>query len=290
MIVPWPPGGSTDIMARIIVPALQKILGVSIQTDNRPGAGGSVGAIEASQAAPDGNTWILSYDTQATNEHVLRMPFKTMEAFTPTSIVARGPLVLVANSRSPFKSWSDVVSAAKVSPGDLNYATSGAGGLAHVATSMIARSAGIELTHVGYRGGAPAQVDVLANKVPLFMSNLAVPLDAIKDGRLIPLGVTGAKETQLLPGVKSFSEMGVRGAEAETWWCLMAIGRTPDPIIAKMNEAMNQVLSDSAILSKISEQGGFAVGGSSAQAGAFMAGEIEKWGRVIRENGITVDS
>ncbi|MBC9179017.1 Bug family tripartite tricarboxylate transporter substrate binding protein [Pseudoroseomonas ludipueritiae] len=290
LVVPWPPGGSTDTVARIIQPKLQEVLGKPVVIDNRGGASGSIGAIEAARAAPDGTTWMLAYDTQATNESVMKLPFQTMEAFAPVSLVATGPLALVAHHSTPFKTYADVVAAAKKDPDSLNYATSGVGGLAHVATTLLQQVGGFRMVHVPYKGGGPATQDAVAGHVPLFMSNVVVISQHIKAGVLRPLGVTTKGETRHVPGVKSFAQQGVGDFEAPTWWALLGRTGTPKPILDKMHAALMTVLADNDVRQKIEEQGADVVGSTPAECGAFLQREITRWGEVIRANKIQADS
>ena len=290
LVVAWPPGGSVDTIARILQPKWQEALGQPIVIDNKGGASGSIGAAEAARAAPDGYTWLLAYDTTATNEAVMRLPYKAMEAFAPVSLVATGPLCMVAHKDTPYHSFRDVVEAAKRAPGDINYATSGVGGLAHVATTLLQQQGGFRLTHVPYRGAGPAVQDAMAGHVPLFMSNVVVISQHIKSGTLRPLGVTTPGETPHVPGVPSFAQQGFGGFEAPTWWALQAPARVPAPIVQRMHQALSGVLAEPDVKAKIEEQGADVVSSTPEECGRFIRAEIEKWGKVIRDNNIRADS
>jgi len=171
LVVPWPPGGSTDTIARIMQPKLSEVLGRPVVIDNRGGASGSIGAIEAARAAPDGYTWMLAYDNEATNQTLMRLPYKTLDAFAPVSLVATGPLALVAHRSTPWRNFAELVAAAKAAPDTISYASSGVGGLAHVSMTLLQQLGDFRLVHVPYRGGGPALQDAVAGQVPLFMSN-----------------------------------------------------------------------------------------------------------------------
>jgi tripartite-type tricarboxylate transporter receptor subunit TctC len=290
LVVAWPPGGSVDTIARILQPRLQEALGQPLVIDNKGGASGSIGAAEAARAAPDGYTWLLAYDTTATNETVMRLPYKTPEHFAPVSLVATGPLCMVAHKDTPYRSFRDVVEAAKRSPGDINYATSGVGGLAHVATTLLQQEGGFRLAHVPYRGAGPAVQDAIAGHVPLFMSNVVVISQHMKSGVLRPLGVTTSGETPHVPGVPSFAQQGFGGFEAPTWWALLAPARVPAPIVQRMHQALSGVLADPDVKAKIEEQGADVVSSTPEECGRFIRAEIEKWGKVIRDNNIRADS
>ena len=188
LIVPWPPGGSTDTIARLFQPKLSEALGKQVIIENRGGASGSIGAIEAARAAPDGYTWMFAYDNEATNQTLMRLPYKTLEAFSPVSLVATGPLALVAHSSTPYRTFQDVVAAAKAAPDTVGFASSGVGGLAHVSTTLLQQQGGFGLVHVPYRGGGPAVQDAVSGQVPLFMSNVVIISQHIRAGTLRPLG------------------------------------------------------------------------------------------------------
>ena len=290
LIVPWAPGGSTDTIARIFQPRLAEVLGRPIIIDNRGGASGATGAIEGSRAPADGSVWMFVYDTQATNETLMRLPFRTMEAFVPVCHAASGPLAMVAHHTTPYRNFQDVIDAAKRAPDTLNYATSGVGGLAHVSTTLLQQQGDFRMVHVPYRGGGPAVQDALAGHVPLFMTNVVIVSQHIRAGLLRPLGVTTPGESRHVPGTRSFAQQGFGNFEAPTWWAMLGRAGTPDPLIRQMNEAMVRVLSEPVLKARIEEQGCDVVASTPGECRNFMAAEIEKWGRVIRANDIRADS
>ena len=290
VIIPFPPGGSTDTIARLFQAKLSEGLGKPVIIDNRGGASGSIGGIEMARAQPDGYTWMLAYDNEATNQTVMRLPYRAMEAFAPVSLVATGPLALVAHKDTPYRTFQDVVDAAKRAPDTIGYATSGVGGLAHVSTTLLTSEAGIRLTHVPYRGGGPAVQDAVAGNVPLFMSNVVIISQHIRSGILRPLGVTTKEETRHVPGVRSFAQQGLADFEAPTWWAFLGRAGTPEPVLRKMHEALTRAVLDPDVKAKIEEQGCDVQASSPEVCGRFLAAEIDKWGRVIRTNGITADS
>ena len=291
LIVPWPPGGSTDIIARAFQPRLQEALGRPLEVENRPGMAGAAGALEAARAAPDGATWLLAFDTEATNQTVLRPPpYRTFDAFAPVTLVATGPLTLVAHQFAPYESYADVVRAARREPGALRYATSGVGGLAHVAATLLQQAGGYRMAHVSYSGGGPAVQDAVAGRVPLLMSNVVAVREHIRSGALRPLGVTTREETRHVPGVRPFAQQGMPGGfEALTWWALLGVAGTPEPLLARMGEAASRALAEPEVMSRIEERGADVVASSAEECAAFLASEIERWGRVIRDNAIGAD-
>jgi len=290
LIVPWAAGGSTDAIARLFQPRLAAVLGRAIMIDNRGGASGATGATEASRAPDDGSVWTFVYDTQAMNETLMQLPFRTFEAFVPVCHVASGPLVLVTNHGTAYRGFQDVVDAAKRAPGTINFATSGVGGLAHVATTLLQQQGGFRLLHAPYRGGGPAVQDAIAGDVPLFMTNVVIVNQHIRTGRLRPLGVTTSVESRHVPGAKSFAQQGFANFEAPTWWAMLARSGTPATLVRQMNEALVQVLNEPAVKTRIEEQGCDIVASTPERCGQFLAAEIEKWGRVIRANDIRLDS
>ena len=291
LVVPWPPGGSTDTIARAFQPRLQEALGRPVAVENRPGMAGAVGAQEAARAAPDGATWLLAFDTEATNQTVLRPPpYRTLEAFAPVALVATGPLALVAHQFAPYASYADVVRAARREPGALRYATSGVGGLAHVAATLLQQAGGYRMAHVPYPGGGPAAQDAVAGRVPLLMSNVVAVREHIRSGALRPLGVTTREETRHVPGARPFAQQGMPGGfEALTWWALLGVAGTPEPLLARMGEAASRALAEPEVRARIEERGADVVASSAEECAAFLAGEIERWGRVIRDNDIRAD-
>jgi tripartite-type tricarboxylate transporter receptor subunit TctC len=289
IVVPYPPGGSVDGMARLLQPRLAELLGRPVVIENKSGGGGSVGTGEIARSTPDGHNWALVYDNHATNASVMRLPFDTLGDFAGTSLLAAGPLALVAHKDTPWRTLADLVADAKRRPEAIAYATSGAGALAHVATTQIQAVGGFRLTHVPYRGGGPALQDNLAGHVPLFMSNLVIIKPHIAAGTLRPLGVTTRTESPLLPGVKSFAEQGFGDIEALTWWALVAPARTPAPIVAAMSRHVATALNEPATRARIEEQGAQVRATSPAETDAFLRAEVSRWEAVIRAHDIRAE-
>ena len=290
IIVPFPPGGSNDTIARLMQPKLVEALGQPVIIENKGGASGSVGAMEAARSAPDGYTWLLVNDNESTNQTTMRLQYRLMQAFAPVSLLATGPLALAAHQSTPWKTFQDLVAAAKQAPDTISYATSGIGSLAHVSTTLLQQLGGFKLTHVPYRGGGPALQDALSGQVPLFMSNVVIISQHIKSGALRPLGVTTAGETRHVPGVKSFSQQGFADFEAPTWWAFLGRAGTPDAVTQKMSQAVTRVLSTPEIRGRIEELGADVLAGGSERCRRFLNSEVQKWGQVIRDNNITADS
>jgi tripartite-type tricarboxylate transporter receptor subunit TctC len=290
IIVPWAPGGSTDTIARLFQQRLGAVLGQPIVIENRGGASGAIGAAEAARAAPDGYTWMFQYDNEAANQTLMRLTYRTLDAFVPVTLAATGPLAMVAHHSTPFRNFQDVVAAARREPDRWNYATSGAGGLAHISTTLLQQQNNFRLTHVPYRGGGPAVTAAVANEVPLFMTNVVIVSQHIRAGTLRPLGVTTRGESRHVPGTPSFAQQGFGDFEAPTWWALFGRTGTPQPMLDRMHAAITQVLREPEVKTRIEEQGCDIVGSSPEEARRFVAAEIERWGAVIRQNDIRADS
>ena len=290
LVVPWPPGGSTDTVARLFAPKLSEVLGKPVVIENRGGASGSIGAIEASRAAPDGYTWMLAFDTEATNQTAMRLPYRVMQAFAPTTLVATGPLVMVAHKDAPWRDLAELVAAAKRAPDTISYGSAGIGTLAHVSAALLQQLGEFKISHVPYRGGGPAMTAVLSGEVPLLMSTVAPALQHIRAGTLRALGVTTETESRHLPGAKGFAQQGFADFAAPTWWALLGRAGTPEPILRRMHEAMAQVLALPEVRGRIEETGADVLAGGPERCRRFLNAEIAKWGRVIRDNNITLDS
>ena len=290
LVVPWPPGGGTDIVARLMQPKLSETLGKPVVIENRGGASGSIGAIETARAAPDGYTWMLAFDPEATNQTTMRLPYKLMEAFAPVSLVATAPLVLVAAGQgvARWRSLGDLIAEAKRAPDSIGYATAGVGTLAHISVTLLQQVGGFRLVHVPYRGGGPAAQAALAGEVPLFMTPIPPANQHIRAGAFRPLAVTTGAESRHAPGVQSFARQGFPGFEAPTWWALLGRAGTPEPILRRMSEAVSATLSNPEVRARIEEQGADVVAAGPDQTRRFLEAEIEKWGRVVRDNNITV--
>ena len=282
LVVPFPPGGMTDMVARITQPKLAEVLGKPVVIENRGGASGSIGATEAARAQPDGYTWLLAFDTEATNQTTMRLPYRLMQAFAPVSLVATGPLVLVAHKDAPWKNFQDVITAAKLAPDTISYGTSGIGTLSHVSMVLLQQLGGHKLTHVPYRGGGPLAQAAVAGEVPLSLGTAPSLGQHIKAGTLRPLGH--------LAGVKSFAQQGFAGFEAPTWLALLGRAGTPEPVLRRMGEAMSQTLSMPDVRARIEEQGVDVVAGGPERCRRFLNSEVQRWGQVIRDNNITLDS
>lgn len=290
IIIPYPPGGSNDTVARIVQPRLQEILGKPVVVDNRAGGSGSIASSETNRAPPDGHTWMLANDTLASNDTLLSLPYRVMEGFTFCSLLGTCPYALTAHPSTPFRDLTQMILAAKAAPDSLSYATTGVGSLAHIATVLLQQRGDFKISHVPYRGGGPALQDALAGHVPLFMSNIVIILQHIREGRLMPLGVSSAAPSRFLPNVPTLASQGFPGFEALTYWVMVGPAGIPAPINNRFQQALKQVLSEAPVQARMAEQGADIVASSPAETEAFIRAEISKWGEVIRSNNIRAES
>lgn len=286
ILVGWPPGGSVDSLARILQPRLQDALGQAVVVENRPGATGSVGAAEAARAAPDGHTWLLVLDSHAIIPSVMTLPYDTRRDFVPVMLLGQGPLVVTAHPSTPWRSFSEVVEAARQRPGQTNYATAGIGTMMHVAMVQLCNRAGVQMTHVPYRGGAPALQDALAGHVPLFVTNAPVGGPHVRSGNLKGLGVTTRTASPHLPGIPSFHEMGFTDFEAPTWWGLLGPAGVPEPIQRRMQAELTRILAEPETRSRMQALGMDVLARPGAELARLLESEMDRWGHIVRENSI----
>ena len=290
LVVPWPPGGGSDMLARIYTPKLSELLGKPVMIENRGGASGSVGAMDAARSAPDGYTWLQTFDTEATNQTTMRLPYRLMQAFAPVSLLATGPLALVAGQGAPWKTMAELVAAAKRAPETINYATPGIGTLSHVATTLLQQLGDFKLTHVPYRGGGPAVTAALTGEVPLLVTSVPPANQHIRAGTFRALAVSTEAESRHLPGVKSFAQQGFSGFEAPTWFAFLGRAGTPEPVLRRMSEALTAALGAPEVRARIEELGVDVVASGPERTRRFINAEVQKWGQVIRDNNITAES
>ncbi|MCB4820126.1 tripartite tricarboxylate transporter substrate binding protein [Roseicella aerolata] len=290
LLVGWPPGGSVDILARILQPRLQAVLGQPVVVENRPGATGSVGAAEAARSPADGHTWLVVVDSHAIIPSIMRLPYDTRRDFVPVTLIGRGPLVVTSHPSTAWRSFPDLVAMAREQrPGAITYATAGIGTMMHVAMVQLCNHAGIQLTHVPYRGGAPALQDALAGQVPLFVTNAPVGGPHVRSGALKGLGVTTRAPWRDLPGVPSFHELGFDGYEAPTWWGVFAPAGVPAEITRRMETELAGILAEPEVRKRVEAQGMDVLAVSGDGFASFVESEMDRWARVVRENNIRVD-
>lgn len=291
IIVPFSAGGTTDILARIVGQGLTTELGQSVIVDNKPGAGGNIGASLAAKAQPDGYTLFMgTVGTHAINQALYKkMPFDPVKDFAPLSRVATVPNLLVAHPSQPFKTVKELIAYAKAHPGDVTYGSPGSGASPHVSGALFQSMTGAQLTHVPYKGSAPAMSDLLGGQIAVMFDNMPSAIQHVRSGKLRPIAVTTAKRSPELPDVPTIAESGVPGYEATSWFGMFAPAATPKPVLDKLHAALMKVLAQPDVKKKIAEQGGDVVAETPAQFAAFIHSESVKWGKVVKESGASAD-
>jgi tripartite-type tricarboxylate transporter receptor subunit TctC len=290
-VVPFPAGGGTDIVARSVT---QKIAGSTKWTfviENKPGAGGNLGIDTAAKAQADGYTLVIGQTSNLAINPTLysKLPYDPVKDLTPIGLIGNAPLVLVVATDSPFKTLADVVRAAKAHPGTINYATSGNGTVAHLATELLQKEAAIKLTHIPYRGATQGINDLIGGQVQLYMSSVPTLIGQIKSGKLRALAVTAALRTDDLPQTPTIAESGYKGFEAVTWFGLLGPAKLPAAVVSSANAELNKALNSSDLRKKLEDQGLNVTPSSSEDFGKLIRQDIAKWAAVVRDSGAKVD-
>ncbi len=289
-LVPYPPGGGTDVIARIVQERFQIALGQTIVIENKGGAGGSVGTEVVARAAPDGYTVLFTLSSHTINPAIFpKLPFDTVKDFEPIGTVASLPQILVANPQLPVNTIAELIALAKAKPGTLAYASVGNGSPGHLAGELLKLRTGTQMTHIPYRGGGPAVVDVIGGQVPLLWVSIPAAAQFVKTGKLKALGVSTLKRSTAFPDVPTLQEAGVPDFEVDSWYAMFVPARTARPIIDKLNRALNTVVADPAIREKLLAQGSEGVGGTPEALGNMVAAELPKWAKLARDANIKAD-
>jgi tripartite-type tricarboxylate transporter receptor subunit TctC len=284
LIVPFAPGGGSDIIARVLAPHVAAALGQQIIIDNRPGAGTIIGAELAAKAPPDGYTLLLGITgTMAINPSIYRkLPYDPVRDFAAVGLVGAGPNVLVVHPSLPARSIAELIAVAKTHPGKLSYASAGTGGAPHLAGELFKSMAGVDMVHVPYKGAAPATVDLLAGQVQVMFAGMGAALPFIKSNRLRALGVAGVQRSRALPAVPAIGEY-LKGYEAATWFGVFAPAGTPPAVISLLNARFTGAVTLPAAERQFTEQGYEPLTSSPAELAAYVKSEIAKWAKVIRD-------
>ena len=287
IVAPFPPGGTVDQIARILQPHLQQALGQSLIIENRAGASGSIGTAAVAKAPADGYTWVFVFDTHGVNPSLIpNMPFDTLKDLAPVMLIGRGAMVLTAHASTPYKTYGEAAAAARAKPGALSYGSIGSGSLAHLAMTAIGNQTKFEMTHVPYKGGGPLTSDAIAGHVPLAMATYALFQPHMQSGRLRPLAVTSPKRMAQLPEVPTIAELGVPGFEAEAWWGILAPAGTPPAIVARMHAEVQKAMKIPAVQERLQQMGILITASPPEEFGKFLANEVARWGKVVRDNKI----
>jgi tripartite-type tricarboxylate transporter receptor subunit TctC len=291
LVVPFPPGGGTDTIARETSQRVAAATGWTFVVENRPGAGGNLGVDTAAKAPADGYTIVIGQTSNLAINPTLyaKMPYDSQKDLAPIVVLADAPLVMVSGMSTPYKTLADVVQGAKAKPGHINFASPGNGTVAHLASEMFQKSAGIKMQHVPYKGAAQALTDVISGTVELYMSSVPTLLGQIKQGKLRALAVTSLQRVDDLPNVPTIQEAGFKGFEAVTWFGLLAPAGTPKEIITRLNVEFNKALQVPELRKRLRDEGANPVGGTPEQFAALIKDEIPRWGRIVVESGARVD-
>jgi tripartite-type tricarboxylate transporter receptor subunit TctC len=290
-IVPFPAGGTTDILGRIVAQKLSERLGQPFIIDNRGGAGGNIGADVVAKSAPDGYTLLVgTVGTNAINASLYaKMPYDTARDFVPIGLIAAVPNVLVVHPSLPARSVKELIDLLKSKPGEINFASSGNGTSIHLSGELFKTMAGVSMNHIPYKGSAPALTDLIGGQVQLMFDNLPSSMPHIKAGKLRALAVTSLKRSAALPDVPTIAEAALPGFDASSWFALFAPAGTPKEIIAKLNSELNAILQLADVREKFAAQGAEPTEFNSEQFAAFTHAEQTKWARVVKESGAKVD-
>ncbi len=287
LILGYPPGGSSDAVARVLAQALSARMGQNILIDNRPGAGGNIAAEIVARAAPDGYTWLLGNNgILATNQALYqRLPFDSLKDFATVALVAAQPSVLIVHPSLPVKSVRELIALAKARPGQLNYASSGTGTAGHLAGELLKGLAKIDFVHIPYRGGGPALIDLLSGQMQFMFATAGSVMPQVHNGRLRALAVTSEKRSPTLPELPTVAEAGVPTFEAMTWHGIVAPAATPPAIVEKSNTEINAALASPEVRERLAAQGAEPQHGTPAEFAAYLRREIPKWTKVVRDSG-----
>jgi len=289
-VVPYPPGGGTDVIARIVQGKLQAALGQNIVIDNKGGAGGSVGTDLVAKSAADGYTVLFTLNSHTVNPAIYaKLPFDTLKDFEPVGTVASLPQILVANPQFPANNVAELIALAKAKPGTLAYASVGVGSPGHLAGELFKLRTGTQMTHVPYRGGGPAVTDVMGGQVPLLWVSIPAAAQFVKTGKLKALGVSTLKRSAAFPDVPTLQEAGVPDFEVDSWYAMFVPAKTPRAVVDKLNRALNTTLQDPEIREKLLAQGSEAVGGTPEALGQTVNVELVKWAKLAKDASIKAE-
>lgn len=289
-IVPFPPGGGTDIVSRLVANKLSDTLGWRIVIDNRAGAGGSVGMEAAANSAPDGYTLVMGQTSNlAVNPSLYsKLPYVPLRDFSPVSLVSMIPVTFMVSAKAPYKSIADLVAAAKAKPAQITFSSTGNGTIGHLTGEQLQRMAGVKLVHVPYKGASQAFPDLLGGRIDFFLASLETAIPQVKAGTIRAIAVTSAQRAPVLPDVPTVAESGYKGFEAYTWTGVLVAARTPQPIIERLNREIARILDLPDMKERLN------TGGNPVQTGpkaftALLKADTEKWARIVKDAGLKVE-
>ena len=286
IIAPFAPGGGTDFIARVAAQKLTEGLGQQFIVDNRPGAGGSIGAEQGAKAPPDGYTLTLIAGSYSVNPSMFKLAFDPVNDITPIIQLSQGPLLIVSHPTLPAKTAKDLIALGKSKPGNLLYASSGQGSIVHLATELFADMAGIKMTHVPYKGTGPAIVDTIAGQTQLLWGSIAPVTPFVKQGKLKPIAVTTMKRVEAFKDVPTVNESGLKGYDVVLWHGLVGPKNLPRPIVDRLNGELNKILKNKDMQDKLAGDGVSAAGGTPEQFGSIIKKDIDMWRKVVQKAGV----
>ncbi len=290
MVVPSSAGGGSDIAARIVAPRLAERLGQQVVIENRPGAGTVIGTDAVAKAAPDGYTVLMAISTLATNPVMVRkMPYDTVRDFAPVTQVASLPNLLIVHPSMPVRSTREFIAFVRARQGQINFGSAGTGTNPHLAMELFRSQLKLDMTHIPYKGSAPAIIDIIAGHFPVMMTTIITGVPHVRTGRVRGLGVTGAKRSNVVPDLPTIAESALPGYEAVQWYGVVAPAKTPAEIIARLHSDMAYVLQLAEIKEKFSKDGADTVGNTPDEFARFIRAELDKWSKAARDAGIKPD-
>jgi len=290
LIATYPPGGSSDLMARILARRLSEMWSQQVLVENKPGAAGSIGMEYAAHQPADGYAFVIgNLGPVAVNPLISRVPYDVLRDFVPVSMICTGPNILVVNASSPLRSLQDVVSAAREKPGALNFGSGGTGSLAHLAGEMLKRMARVDITHVPYKGGVLSVNDLMAGQVQMVFSDALPVMQPIRAGRLRAIAMTGSRRSPLIPDIPTFVELGYPDLVAVNWWGALLPAGTPGPVAQRLRDALVTALATGEVKERFAELGVEALSSTPEEFRARIESEMAKYGKLVREAGIQAE-
>jgi len=286
LIIPFTAAGSNDLVARTVGNKLSEKWRQQVIADNRVGANGIIGTEMAAKAAPDGYTMVIVSTSFTMNPSITKVPFDPIKDFAPIGLVAEGALIFTAHPSFPAKGIRDLIKMAKSKPNSLQFASSGHGGVSHLAVELLQGMAGISLMHIPYKGSSAAAIDVVSGQVPIMISSVSPALPYLKSGRLRALGIGSTQRSSLLPDVLTVAEQGVTGYDSSMWWGLMTPAGVPADILKKINEDVSVAVQDREVKKVITNLGMTAASSTQDEFAKIVANDISKWGKIIKEVGV----
>lgn len=290
-VVPFPPGGSVDPLARLVGAKLGDSLKQQFVVENRTGAGGSIGTAVVAKAAPDGYSWVFVFDTHAVNPALIsNMSFDTVKDLVPVMLVGTAPMAIATSPSKPYKTFADVVAAAKAKPDAVSFGSVGNGSLGQLAMILVQQATGTKMTHVPYKGGGPMMADAMGGQIELGVASVAALAANVRSGKLRAVATTGEQRSHTMPDVPTLAEQGLKGFSALAWWGILGTAGTPKPIVDRFHAELVKVLNLPEVRKILTETLGMDLRVSSQEAmQQFVAAEMARWGKVVRENGVKAD-